>query len=62
VGVDLLRDALVGVPQPVGDDLAVDAEIAGKGGVGVAHIVQPDPPHSGLVDKSVEPAGDRVRV
>jgi hypothetical protein len=25
VGIDLLRDALVGVTEPIGDDLAIDA-------------------------------------
>ena len=39
VGVDLLRDALVGVAEPVGNDLAVDPQIAGQGGMCRAMIV-----------------------
>jgi hypothetical protein len=42
VGVDLLCDTLVGVTEPVADDLAVDAQGASEGGISVAHIVQPD--------------------
>jgi hypothetical protein len=42
VGADLLCDTLVGVTEPVADDLAVDAQVASEGGISVAHIVQPD--------------------
>ena len=36
VRVDLLCDGLVGMAEPVGDDLPVDAQVAGKRRIGMS--------------------------
>jgi hypothetical protein len=50
VSVDLLRDTLVGVAEPIGDDLPVDAKVASERGICVANVVKPDTADSGQVD------------
>jgi hypothetical protein len=50
VRVDLLRDTLVGVAEPIGDDLPVDAKVASERGICVANVVKPDTADSGQVD------------
>jgi hypothetical protein len=57
VPVDLNRDALVRVPDPVAGDLCVDAAVQRERRVGVPDVVQPDPSHPREVNQPVEAPG-----
>ena len=62
VTVDLHRDALARVADPVADDLGVHPGVQRERGVGVPDVVQPDPANASEIHQPVEAASDSVRV
>lgn len=62
VTVDLHRDPLVGVPNPVTDDLRVNTAVQCERCVGMPDVVQPDAPDTCEVHEPVEPPGHGIGV